>query len=476
MGRRMQNPVTAELRQYYQSPLTSRYASEEMSKLFSPHFKHSTWRKLWVALAEGEKELGLEITQDQIDELSAHTESIDFELAHHYESQLHHDVMAHIHAYSDQCPKAGPIIHLGATSCYVTDNTDAIQQKQAITLLVHRLQNVMRNLATFAAEYKHVACLGFTHFQPAQLTTVGKRATLWLQDLSMDLEELIHRGNHLRFLGVKGTTGTQASFLSLFNGDHEKVKKLDEIVAAKMGFESIFPVSGQTYTRKQDTQVMHSLADLAASCHKFATDIRLLAGLKEMEEPFEKKQVGSSAMPYKRNPMLSERICSLGRFLISLTQNADYTHATQWLERSLDDSANRRLSISEAFLTADALLILMERVTNGLVVNQAVIDSHLSNELPFMATENILMAAVKKGGDRQELHEKIRVYSRDSANRIKQKGESNDLLERIKEDPSFGLTAEEVQDLVQVRDFIGRSPEQVEEYLVTISQQLEASI
>lgn len=472
----MQNQVTAEPKQYYQSPLTSRYASEEMSKLFSPQFKHSTWRKLWVALAEGEKELGLKITQEQINELSTHTESIDFELANHYESQLHHDVMAHIHAYSDQCPKAGPIIHLGATSCYVTDNTDVIQQKQALTLLINRLRNVMQNLAAFASEHKHVACLGFTHFQPAQLTTVGKRATLWLQDLSMDLEELLHRRDHLRFLGVKGTTGTQASFLALFNGDHDKVKKLDQTVAAKMGFESIFPISGQTYTRKQDTQVMHTLAELAASCHKFATDLRLLAGLKEIEEPFEEKQIGSSAMPYKRNPMLSERICSLGRFLISLTQNSDYTHATQWLERSLDDSANRRLSISEAFLSADALLILMERVTNGLVVNQAVIDSHISNELPFMATENILMAAVKKGGDRQVLHEKIRVHSQHTADKIKKEGGTNDLLERIKNDPSFGLTAEEIQSLVHVRDFIGRSSEQVDEYLVTISQQLEGSI
>lgn len=472
----MQNPVTAELQQHYQSPLTSRYASEEMSQLFSPQFKHSTWRKLWVALAEGEKELGLEISQGQIDELAAHTDSIDFDLAKQYESKLHHDVMAHIHAYSDQCPAAGPIIHLGATSCYVTDNTDAIQLKQALKLLIVRLKNVMRNLAAFAAEYKDVACLGFTHFQPAQLTTVGKRASLWLQDLSMDLEELVCRRNQLKFLGVKGTTGTQASFLALFNGDHDKVKRLDTIVAAKMGFESIFPVSGQTYTRKQDSRVMHALADLAASCHKFATDLRLLAGLKEVEEPFEKKQIGSSAMPYKRNPMLSERICSLGRFLISLTQNADYTHATQWLERSLDDSANRRLSISESFLTADALLILMERVTNGLVVNKAVIDNHIAHELPFMATENILMTAVKKGGNRQALHERIRVHSQESARRIKQEGESNDLLDRIQNDPSFGLSSEEILNLVQVKEFIGRSPEQVEEYLAIVSSQLEESI
>ncbi len=469
----MQNEVADHPKQQYESPLTARYASKEMSHLFSPHFKHSTWRKLWVALAEGEKELGLEISQEQINELSAHTESIDFDLAGQYESQLHHDVMAHIHAYGDQCPTARPIIHLGATSCFVTDNTDAIQIRQALSLIIARLQTVIRNLRDFSLKYKDQACLGFTHFQPAQLTTVGKRATLWVQDLFMDLDELIYRRDHLRFLGVKGTTGTQASFLSLFNGDHSKVEQLDIIVAKKMGFSRIFPVTGQTYTRKQDTQVLHTLADLAASCHKFATDLRLLAGLKELEEPFESKQIGSSAMPYKRNPMLSERICSLSRFLISLSQNGTYTHATQWLERSLDDSANRRLTLSESFLTADALLILMERVTKGLVVNQAVIKKHIDNELPFMATENILMQAVKKGGDRQTLHERIRVHSQEAADNVKKRGESNDLIERIANDSSFGLSLKEIIQLVDVSTFIGRSPQQVEEFFNKVTSHLE---
>jgi adenylosuccinate lyase len=474
----MQNEVaSSQCGRYssYQSPLAARYAGKEMLQLFSPQFKHATWRRLWVALATAEKELGLDISQEQIDELASHSETIDFKAAEDYENSLHHDVMAHIHAYGDQCPNARSIIHLGATSCYVTDNTDTIQIREALRLIIDKLNKVIANLATFASQHKDLACLGFTHFQPAQLTTVGKRATLWLQDLLMDRKELNYRLNNLRFLGVKGTTGTQASFLSLFNGDHQKVIALDERIAQKMGFR-LFPISGQTYTRKQDTQVTHALADLAASCHKFAGDIRLLAGLKEVEEPFESTQVGSSAMPYKRNPMLSERICSLSRFLISLSQNSAYTHASQWLERTLDDSANRRLTLSESFLTADALMLLMERVTRDLIVNPAVIAGHVANELPFMATENILMAAVKKGGDRQTLHERLRQHSQAAAHRIKQEGESNDLLERIRNDSQFSLSSEEIAALVDVLQFIGRSPEQVDEFLALVATHEEESI
>ncbi len=401
--------------------------------------------------------------------MKKYANSINFEQAELYENQFHHDVMAHIYAYGDQCPKAKPIIHLGATSCYVTDNTDIIQMQEGISVLIKRIKKVIYNLIQFAQNYREHACLGFTHFQPAQLTTVGKRAALWLQDLCMDLEELKSRKNKLGFLGVKGTTGTQASFLALFNNDHQKVKELDRVVAEKMGFDCIFPISGQTYTRKQDSQVLSCLADLGASCHKFASDIRLLAGIKEIEEPFENKQVGSSAMPYKRNPMLSERICSLSRFLISIAQNSFYTHATQWFERTLDDSANRRLAISESFLSADALLILMEKVTKGLVVNSAVIKKHIDEELPFMATENILMQAVKKGGDRQLLHERIRIHSLAAADRIKQKGRSNDLLERIQNDPEFSLSKDEIAALIDVKRFVGRSSEQVEEFINSIA-------
>lgn len=472
----MQNEIATKQcprHEKYCSPLSSRYASKEMSKLFSAQYKHSTWRKLWVALAESEKELGLEISQSQIDQLAAHVDTIDFSKAQEYENTLHHDVMAHIHTFGDQCPEAKPIIHLGATSCFVTDNTDTTQIKSALELINKRLTKVIQNLSAFAERFKNLPSLGFTHFQPAQLTTVGKRATLWIQDLLMDIEEISYRKEKLKFLGVKGTTGTQASFLSLFKGDHEKVKELDQRVAIKMGFSQLFPVTGQTYTRKQDTQVLHALSDLAASCHKFASDLRLLAGLKEIEEPFESTQVGSSAMPYKRNPILSERICSLSRFLISLSQNGPYTHANQWLERTLDDSANRRLTLSEAFLTADALMLLMERVTNGLVVNEAVIKKHIQHEIPFMATENILMSAVLKGGDRQELHETIRTHSHAAAKQIKQEGKENDLLKRISEDVTFDLSEEEIQQLVDVKQFIGRAPEQVDEFLHTLSQKME---
>lgn len=439
-----------------------------MSHCFSAQFKHETWRKLWIALAEAEKELGLDISHEQIDELKSHSANIDFAAVQRYEAELHHDVMAHIHAYGDLCPKARPIIHLGATSCYVTDNTDTIQQKRALSLIEQQLVAVIRQLAAFAARFKGTPCLGYTHFQPAQPTTVGKRACLWIQDFAMDLADLRYYNGNLKFLGVKGTTGTQASFLALFSQDDSKVAALDRLVADKMGFSQVFPVTGQTYTRKQDAQILHLLARLAASAHKFATDLRLLAGLKEMEEPFGEKQIGSSAMPYKRNPMLSERICSLGRFVIALAQNGDYTHATQWLERSLDDSANRRLTLSEAFLASDAILNLLLKVTDGLVVNERIIAKRIAEELPFMATENILMAAVKKGGDRQALHEAIRVHSHAAAKAIKEEGGENDLLARIASDPAFKLTPKEIESLLQVEQFTGRAAVQVTAFLETL--------
>lgn len=449
----------------YQSPLGTRYASKEMSYLFSMQAKHSTWRKLWVALAEAQKELGLNISNEQIEELKEHVEDVDFEVAEAYEKKFNHDVMAHIHAYGDVCPKARPIIHLGATSCYVTDNTDVIQMNKGLSIIQSKLVKVITQLANFSKKHAHVPCLGFTHFQPAQLTTVGKRACLWLQDLLIDQKEISYRKDNLHFLGVKGTTGTQASFLSLFEENHNKVKELDHKVSGKMGFGNLFPISGQTYSRKQDSQILNALAGLASTAHKMATDIRLLAGLKEIEEPFSKTQIGSSAMPYKRNPMLCERICSLSRFLISLAQNPEYTHATQWLERTLDDSANRRLSLSEAFLTADSLLHLLIEVTDGLVVNEKVIKKRVLEELPFMASENILMACVKKGSDRQDLHERIRMHSQSAARQVKEEGRTNDLLERILADEAFSLSKEELDKILDVQKFIGRSPQQVEEFL-----------
>jgi len=449
----------------YQSPLAGRYASPEMKRLFSSQFKHSTWRKLWVALAEAEQELGLPISGDQINELRNHIDQIDFQLVADYEKDLQHDVMAHIHAYGDLCPSARPIIHLGATSCFVTDNADLIQMKEGIRQLLFKLEKVIEQLSEFALKHKDLACLGFTHFQPAQLTTVGKRACLWIQDLEIDLDELEQRFTKLKFRGVKGTTGTQASFLALFGGDHDKVKLLDQLVAQKMGFAQVFPITGQTYPRKLDSLILNTLAGIAISTHKFATDLRLLANLKEIEEPFGEKQVGSSAMAYKRNPMLSERICSLSRFVISLSENPAYTAATQWLERTLDDSANRRLCISEAFLSTDAILNLMIKVTSGLVVNEKIIERRVLEELPFMATENILMACVKKGGDRQDLHERIREHSHAAGGQVKQEGKENDLLERIAHDSAFQLTREELSELLNVSEFIGRSPEQVVEYL-----------
>ena len=454
--------------QYYQTPLGTRYAGKEMSALFSAQTKHSTWRKLWVALAEAQRELGLNITEEQIRELQQYVHAIDFEAAREYEKELNHDVMAHIYAYGDLCTHGKAIIHLGATSCYVTDNTDLIQIEKGLALILNLLDQVIVQLSTFAKKYAKLPCLGFTHFQPAQLTTVGKRTCLWIQDLALDFEDIRHRRENLHFLGVKGTTGTQASFLALFEGDHSKVKLLDQKVAEKMEFRNVFKISGQTYTRKQDTQVLQTLAGLACSAHKMATDIRLLAGLKEMEEPFSQKQVGSSAMPYKRNPMLCERICSLSRYLISLAQNPEYTHATQWLERSLDDSANRRICLAESFLAADALLRLILQVSDGLIINPKIIESHIMEELPFMATENILMACVNKGKDRQELHERLRIHSIEAAKQVKQHGLKNDMLERIVLDSSFGLSREEIDQILDVAQFTGRSAEQVEEYLESL--------
>lgn len=449
----------------YQSPLATRYASQEMSYLFSQQFKFSTWRKLWVTLAEAEAELGLPITLEQITELKKHVEDINFTTAAHYEEQFNHDVMAHIHAYGDQCPLARPIIHLGATSCYVTDNTDLIQMREGLKILITRLEQVIRHLSHFARKYADLPCLGFTHFQPAQPTTVGKRTCLWIQDLILDLRDLKYRQDQLPFLGAKGATGTQASFLALFQGDFDKVKQLDQKIAAKMNFKELFTISGQTYTRKWDTFILQALAGLGVSAHKMGTDIRLLAHLKEVEEPFSQRQVGSSAMPYKRNPILSERLCSLARFLISLLENPMYTAATQWLERSLDDSANRRLSISEAFLTADAVLEILVQLTRHLVVYPEVIERHVNEELPFIATENILMAGVRKGMDRQTLHEKIRDHSKAASFKVKVQGENNDLLQRIAEDWTIPLSQIELNEILNIKAFVGCATEQVKEFL-----------
>ncbi len=457
----------------YISPLAGRYASKEMKHLFSPHKKHSTWRKLWVTLAEAQHELGLPVSQEQVDELQKHTDDIDFDKAAEYEQQLQHDVMAHILTYGDQCPKARPIIHMGATSCYVTDNTELLQMREGMKLLLSKIKLVIEQLSDFAQKYADLPCLGFTHFQPAQLTTVGKRATLWLHELNMDLEELHYRLNQLQFRGIKGTTGTQASYLALFNGDHAKVQLLDHLVAEKMGFSQTTPVTGQTYSRKQDMFILNALSGLAVSAHKFATDLRLLAHMKEVEEPFESSQVGSSAMPYKRNPILSERVCALGRFVISLSENPAYTAATQWLERTLDDSANRRLCIPEAFLTCDGILSLLQRISSGLVVHPKVIARHIQEELPFMATENILMASVKKGGDRHDLHERIRIHSHAAGARIKDEGLDNDLLDRIANDSAFGMTREELDQFLDVHAFVGRAPQQVEEFLQSLSMKKE---
>ncbi len=449
----------------YSNPLLERYASTEMSYLFSAHYKFSTWRKLWIALAECEKDLGLSITDGQLEEMRANVDAIDFDRAAAYESKFRHDVMAHIHTYGECCPKARPIIHLGATSAFVGDNTDLIQMREACRLLLSRLTRLITDLKEFALANADRATLGFTHYQPAQLTTVGKRATLWLYDLSLDFEAIRSFVESLPFRGVKGTTGTQASFLSLFSGDHEKVRQLDRDVSAKMGFERVLPVTGQTYTRKIDAQAGALLSGLAQSLHKMANDIRLLQNLKEIEEPFEKSQVGSSAMAYKRNPMRSERLTSLCRYIISLSSSPAMTAAEQWFERTLDDSANKRLSIPEMFLAADASLLIADNVCSGLVVYDKMIERHIREELPFMATENIIMAGVQRGGDRQELHELIRAHSMEAGKVVKLEGGQNDLLERIAGDPHFGLSREAIDTLLKVEDFIGRAPQQVSEFI-----------
>ena len=449
----------------YQSPLSERYASKEMQYIFSPDMKFRTWRKLWIALAETEKELGLPISQEQIDELKAHAEDINYDVAKAREKEVRHDVMSHVYAYGVQCPKAKGIIHLGATSCYVGDNTDIIVMTEALKLVKKKLVNVMKELADFAEEYKAQPTLAFTHFQPAQPTTVGKRATLWLKEFFLDLEDLEHVLSHMKLLGSKGTTGTQASFLELFDGDQETIDKIDPMIAEKMGFAECYPVSGQTYSRKVDTRVVNVLAGIAASAHKMSNDIRLLQHLKEVEEPFEKSQIGSSAMAYKRNPMRSERIASLSRYVMVDALNPAITSATQWFERTLDDSANKRLSIPEGFLAVDGILDLCLNVVDGLVVYPKVIEKRLMSELPFMATENIMMDAVKAGGDRQELHEKIRTLSMEAGRNVKVEGKDNNLLELIAADPAFNMTLEDLRKTMDPAKYVGRSKEQVEAFL-----------
>jgi adenylosuccinate lyase len=450
----------------YDNPLIGRYASREMSELWGPQRKFSTWRKLWVALAEAEAELGLNISTAQIEQLREHTDDIDFERAAEIEKRLRHDVMAHVHLYAELCPLARPIIHLGATSAYVTDNTDLILMREAIGKVRDRLVGIIDGLARFAEQHRNLACLGFTHFQPAQLTTVGKRATLWCYDFVLDLAEVEHRLGTLQCRGVKGTTGTQASFLALFDGDHSRVERLDQLVAEKMGFIASLPVTGQTYTRKIDSQVLDLLSGIAQSCHKFCTDLRLLAGRKELEEPFESDQIGSSAMAYKRNPMRAERVCGLARFVISLTSSAAHTAATQWLERTLDDSANRRLTIPQAFLATDAMLRLCVNIIGGIVVYPEVIGRHIGEELPFMATENILMDAVAAGGDRQDLHERIRRHSIAAAAQVKEHGRANDLIDRLKNDAA--LAAVDFDRVLNTAAFVGRAPEQVERFIESV--------
>ena len=444
----------------YVSPLSERYASKEMQYIFSPDMKFRTWRRLWIALAETEKELGLNITQEQIDELKAHKDDINYDVAKERERQVRHDVMSHVYAYGVQCPKAKGIIHLGATSCYVGDNTDIIVMAEALKLVQKKLVNVIAELSKFADKYKEQSTLAFTHFQPAQPTTVGKRATLWTQEFLMDLEDLEYVMGTLKLLGSKGTTGTQASFLELFEGDQETIDKIDPMIAEKMGFKNCYPVSGQTYSRKVDTRVLNILAGIAASAHKMSNDIRLLQHLKEVEEPFEKSQIGSSAMAYKRNPMRSERIASLSRYVMVDALNPAITSATQWFERTLDDSANKRLSIPERFMAIDGILDLCLNVVDGLVVYPKVIEKHMMAELPFMATENIMMDAVKAGGDRQELHERIRELSMEAGRTVKVEGKDNDLLERIAADPAFNLTIEELRKSMEPSRYVGRAKEQ----------------
>ena len=454
----------------YESPLSSRYASDEMQYIFSPDKKFTTWHRLWIALARAEMELGLPVTQEQIDEMEAHADEVDYELAAQKERELRHDVMAHIHAYGAHCPKAMPIIHLGATSCYVGDNTDIILMREGLTLVRDKLVQVLDRLAAFARKYRALPTLGFTHFQPAQLVTVGKRATLWMNELLMDLQEVEYRIDSLKLLGSKGTTGTQASFLELFEGDHTKVKALEDKIAAEMGFDAVVPVSGQTYSRKVDAAVLSTLSGIAQSASKFATDLRLLCHLKEVEEPFEANQIGSSAMPYKRNPMRCERICALARYVISDAMNPAITSATQWFERTLDDSANKRLSVPEAFLAVDAILNIYTNVAGGLVVHEKVIEKHVMEELPFMASENILMDAVKQGGNRQELHERIRVHSLEAGRNVKDRGLPNNLIDLIADDSVFGMSREALTAHLEPGRYIGRCPEQVDEFLAQCIQ------
>ena len=461
------------MRDTYESPLSSRYADKEMKYIFSPDKKFKTWRKLWIALAEAEHELGLQITQEQIDELKAHADDINYEVAEEREKIVRHDVMSHVYAYGQQCPEAAGIIHLGATSCYVGDNTDVIIMTEALRIVEKKLVSAIRQLSKFAEKYKDLPTLAFTHFQPAQPTTVGKRATLWIQDLLMDLEDVRFVLSNMKLLGCKGTTGTQASFLELFEGDHEKCKLIDKLIAKKMGYDDCFAVSGQTYSRKLDSRVLNVLAGIAQSATKFSNDIRLLQHLKEIEEPFEKNQIGSSAMAYKRNPMRSERMASLSRYVMIDVLNPYITAATQWFERTLDDSANKRLSVPEAFLAVDAILNLYINVSDGLVVYDKVITSRLMSELPFMATENIMMDAVKRGGNRQELHERIREHSMAASAVVKRDGGENDLLERIAGDSAFGVTLEELKALLKPENYVGRAPQQTEDFLnETVAQAL----
>ncbi|MDR2104223.1 MAG: adenylosuccinate lyase [Deferribacteraceae bacterium] len=463
----------------YESPFKQRYASEEMLKLFSPRNKFILWRKLWIALAEVERQLGLPITEEQIIQMKENAENIDFAYAAEMEERFRHDVMAHVHAFGKAAPLAKPIIHLGATSCFVGDNADIIIMRDGIKMLQKKIGAFMANLRDFALKYKDLPTLGFTHFQPAQLTTVGKRASLWLFDIYMDLEALTAAQERLMLLGSKGATGTQASFLELFKGDHNKVKTLERSIAQKFGFNKVQPVSGQTYSRKQDAMVLAALAQFSSSANKFATDIRLSAHLKEVEEPFERDQIGSSAMAYKRNPMRSERICSIARFVINLASNAYYTHANQWFERTLDDSANRRLSISEAFLGGDCLAELYKSVSKGLIVNEKVIERHIREELPFMATENIIMQSVVKGGDRQQIHEIIRQHSLEAARRVKECGEVNPLISLLENDSKIPLTKEEIKAVLTPEKFAGRAKEQTEEfikeYIDPVLEKLEVS-
>lgn len=449
----------------YENPLITRYSSEEMSSVFSSNSKFRTWRELWIALAESEKELGLNISDEQINELKENKDDINYEVAAKKEKEFRHDVMAHIHAYGEQCPNARPIIHLGATSAFVGDNTDIVLMTRGLRLVKRKLVNLIERISKFALEYKGLPTLGFTHFQPAQLTTVGKRAALWLHELYIDYNNLEHVLRSMKMRGVKGTTGTQASFLNLFDNDHEKVKKLDSLVANKMGFDSTYPVTGQTYSRKVDFDVLYALSSIAQSLHKITNDMRLLQNLKEIEEPFGEKQIGSSAMAYKRNPMRSERIAALSRFIMANSMNPVMTASTQWFERTLDDSANKRLAIPQSFLACDAILEIAINVFSGLVVYENVINKHIDDELPFMATENILMEAVKKGGDRQELHEEIRMLSMEAGREVKEKGNRNDLLERIMKSDKFNLSKKEMSEILNPKNYVGRSAEQVEEFI-----------